>query len=209
MDSKIPDNNKIKALIFDLGNVLIKVNFDRMLINQIKEQMGSTAHEVMESAYNDALFQKFCTGKMSRKTFYKKLNIKFDLELSYNQFISKWCDIFEPIKGMPELLSDLRKIYTIGLLSDTDPIHWEYLLNTYPFLRSIKNPTLSFEAGYMKPNPEIYNIALENINHYPNECLFIDDRLINVEGAKAIGMKAVQYTDINTLKHFLKGSRLI
>ena len=202
-------NNKIKAIIFDLGNVLIKVRFDRMLINQVKEQMGRTAHEVMEAAYNDDLFQKFCTGKMTQELFHKSINKRFNLELSYDQFIDKWCDIFEPIQGMAELLSDLRKKYTIGLLSDTDPIHWEYVLNAYPFLQSIANPTLSFEAGYMKPDPEIYRIAAENVRHHPGECLFIDDRQINVDGARAMGMRAVQFIDIIALKNFLHDSIML
>ncbi|MBN1407553.1 MAG: HAD family phosphatase [Calditrichaceae bacterium] len=200
-------NDDIKAIIFDLGNVLIKVNFDRMLINRVKEQMGSTAHEVMEAAYNDDLFQEFCTGKMNGESFHNALNARFNLNYSYDQFKEKWCDIFEPIKGMPELLSALRKNYKIGLLSDTDPIHWQYVLNAYPFLHTIQNPTLSFEAGYMKPNPQIYRIAAENIGHRPGDCLFIDDRQINVDGAQAAGMKAVQFTNINKLKNFLFNSK--
>ena len=202
-------NNKIKAIIFDLGNVLIKVRFDRMLINQVKEQMGRTAHEVMEAAYNDDLFQKFCTGKMTQELFHKSINERFNLELSYDQFIDKWCDIFEPIQGMAELLSKLKEKYVIGLLSDTDPIHWQYVLKSFPFLKSIKNPTLSFEAGYMKPNPEIYRLAAENVRHRPGECLFIDDRQINVDGARAAGINAVLFTDIIELKRFLCNSKLL
>ncbi|MEJ2544849.1 MAG: HAD family phosphatase [Calditrichaceae bacterium] len=207
MELKTSDK-KIRAIIFDLGNVLIKVNFDRMLINQVKEQMGKSAHEVMEAAYNDDLFQKFCTGKMSKEVFHEAINERFNLELSYDQFIYKWCDIFEPINGMPELISRLQENYTIGLLSDTDPIHWDYLLYTYPFLKSIKNPTLSFETGYMKPSPEIYHIAAKNVLQHPNDCLFIDDRLVNVNGAQELGMKAFHFIDLERLINFLKKSKL-
>lgn len=202
-------NNEIKAMIFDLGNVLIKVDFERMLINKVKEHIGTTTHEVMERAYNDDLFKQFCIGKIDSLLFHKKLSARFKLNMSYEKFKEKWCDIFEPIEGMPELLSQLGKNYAIGLLSDTDPIHWHYILKKYSFLRSIKKPTLSFEAGYMKPSPELYRIAAENINCDIKECLFIDDRLVNVEGAKAIGMRAIQFLSLSQLKNFLYKSKLI
>ena len=202
-------DNEIKAIIFDLGNVLIKVDFERMLINQMKDQLGSTAQEVMETAYNDDLFRKFCTGKISPASFHQKLSAKFNLNMSYEIFKVKWCDIFEPIGGMPELLSELSKNYKIGLLSDTDPIHWQYVLNKYQFLQSIKNPTLSFEAGYMKPSPELYRMASENTKCKIRECLFIDDRFVNVEGARAAGMEAVQFKELKQLKNFLHELKLI
>jgi FMN phosphatase YigB (HAD superfamily) len=209
MELNTVKNNEIKAIIFDLGNVLIKVNFERMLINKVKEQIGNTAYKVMEAAYNDDLFKQFCTGKINPVSFHQKLSARLNLNMSYEVFKRKWCDIFEPIEGMPELLSQLSKNYAIGLLSDTDPIHWQYVLQKYPFLQSIKRPTLSFETGYMKPSPKLYRMAAENINCDIKECLFIDDRFVNVEGAKAIGMKAIQFIDLSQLKNFLKELKLI
>ena len=209
MELKTSGNNKIKAIIFDLGNVLIRVKFEKMLINQVKEQMGSTAQDMMESAYDDGLFQKFCTGKITKEAFHETMNKRFNLELTYSQFVTKWCNIFEPIEGMPDLLSNLGTLYTIGLLSDTDSIHWQYIVTEYPFLKTIKNPTLSFKTGYMKPNPEIYRIAAENVGYHPNKCLFIDDRQINVEGAQAAGMKAIQFTDLDALNNVLNDSGLL
>ena len=209
MESHTNPKNEIKAIIFDLGNVLIKVDFDRMLINQIKESIGGTALEVMEAAYNDILFRQFCTGMIDSLKFYEELSKRYNLNMSFEKFKEKWCNIFELIDGMPELLTELGKKFKIGLLSDTDPIHWQFVLDNYPFLRSIKNPTLSFETGYMKPNPELYQIAAGNVNHSVEECLFIDDRLINVEGAQKAGMKAVEYLNAEQLKKYLEQIGLI
>lgn len=202
-------DKKIKAIIFDLGNVLIKVDFERMLINQTRQNPGSTAHEIMEAAYNDDLFKNFCKGEIDPLTFYKKLIQRFDLTLSYNEFREKWCDIFEPDYVIAEFVHDLSKKYKIGLLSDTDPIHWEYVLEKFTFLQSIKNPTLSFKTGYMKPHPEIYRIAAKNLNCPLTSCLFIDDRAVNVEGAINTGMTALQFQNIESLKINLQHMRLL
>ena len=105
---------------------------------------------------------------------------------------------------MSEMLSKLSKEYKIGLLSDTDPIHWQFVLKNYVFLQSIENPTLSFEAGYMKPHPELYHIAADNVKYPLKECLFIDDRKANVEGAQKLGMKAVQFEDTEQFKNYLR-----
>lgn len=195
-------NNKIKAIIFDLGNVLIKVDFERMLINHTNDTTGKSAHEIMESAHNDDLFRQFCTGELDSEEFYKRLNKRYNLNMSFQLFKEKWCDIFELVEGMPELVADLSHNFKIGLLSDTDPIHWQYVLSEYPFLQSIENPTLSYEVGYMKPHPDMFKLAAKNVKHSFNECLFIDDRRINVEGARKRGIHAIQFENLKQIKDY-------
>jgi putative hydrolase of the HAD superfamily len=209
MELKTSDNNKIKAIIFDLGNVLIKVDFERMLINHTKDATGNSAHEITESAYNDDLFKQFCTGELSSEKFYKKLNKRYNLDISIQLFKEKWCDIFELVEGMSELVAELSSNFKIGLLSDTDPIHWQYVLREYPFLQSIENPTLSYKVGYMKPHPDMYKLAAKNVKQSPNECLFIDDQQVNVEGAQKVGMHAVQFENQKQIKNFLISAGLL
>ena len=199
MESNIR-NNKIRAIIFDLGNVLIKVNFEKMLINQVKEKIGSTSQEIMEAAYKDELFKDFCSGKIDTQAFYRKLIDRLNLSINYSKFQEKWCDIFEPMDGMDNLINQLKNDFKIGLLSDTDPLHWRHVLSKFQFLQSIENPTLSYETGCMKPHPSIYRIATKNVNYPADSCLFIDDRAVNVEGAIKAGMKAIQFKGVNSLK---------
>jgi len=58
----------------------------------------------------------------------------------------------------------------------------------------------SFEHGMAKPDPAIYRLVLEKLNVRPDESLFLDDKLLNVEAAQTLGMKAIQFTTIDRLR---------
>ncbi|MEJ2055219.1 MAG: HAD family phosphatase [Calditrichaceae bacterium] len=197
-------NNQIKAIIFDLGNVLIHVDFENMLINRADNKLNRSPKEVVEAAYADELFKQFCRGDIGPTAFYKRLIKKYSLNMSYAAFEERWCDIFKPVEGMSQLLDILRPNFKIGLLSDTDPIHWRYVSKKYPYLQSIDNPSLSFELGYMKPHPKTYIKAAENVGEPVQNCLFIDDRMVNVDGALKTGMKAVHFENIEQLRSELR-----
>ena len=118
---------------------------------------------------------------------------RYQIEPDFEIFKQLWCKIFYTMEGMEELVSKLDSRVTIGLLSDTDPIHWEYIRTTWPWIGAIENPTLSYEVGTMKPNAGIYLAAARNVDTAPEHCLFIDDLEVNVEGARAVGMHAISF----------------
>ena len=59
---------------------------------------------------------------------------------------------------------------------------------------------VSGEVGLVKPDPAIYRLALERFGLSPGSCVFVDDRAVNVDGARAVGMRAVRFTDAATLR---------
>lgn len=64
--------------------------------------------------------------------------------------------------------------------------------------------TLSYQVGYAKPSPEIFNVHLKEMGIMPQDAVFIDDRESNCEGARAVGMQAIAYQNIEQLKEELK-----
>ena len=198
-------NNKKRAetdiaIIFDLGRVLIDVDFTRGLFKYYQRDGFHRESEIIERIFRDDLFIAFATGKLSPHKLYKSLIQKYKLSLAYDQFVKEWCDIFSPMDGMEELVREIAAHYPIGLLSDTDPLHWNYCLQTYPYLNLFKRPTLSYEVGALKPDPICYLTAAKNIGKQPQACLFIDDREINVNGARRAGMKSIQFIGVDELK---------
>ncbi len=71
----------------------------------------------------------------------------------------------------------------------------EYLKNTYQFWTLFDGAAVSAELGLLKPQPEIYQALLSNYGLKASETVFLDDMPYNVEGAKAVGMAAIQFTD--------------
>jgi len=79
------------------------------------------------------------------------------------------------------------------LLSNTNPIHFEMIRAAYPHLRHFHRLVLSHEVKAMKPAPEIYRAAIDAAQCRPEECFFTDDILEYVEGARLMGIDAVQF----------------
>ena len=71
-------------------------------------------------------------------------------------------------------------------------------------INQIKNPTLSYEIGVMKPNPAIYLAATENVGTPPEHCLFVDDLQDNVDGAQAVGMQGIRFENATRLSRYFK-----
>ncbi len=202
--------NTIKAVIFDLGRVIIDVKFNPQTLKFFGIDSDTRdAEKILGKAFQNELFRKFNAGRISAKEFYRAFNKQFDLNLDYEAFAQKWCDIFEPVEGMEELFLKVKQKLPVGILSDTDVLHWNYCLKNFPFLRLIEKPTLSFEIGALKPDAICFRKAAQNVGYLPEQCLFIDDRPVNVEGARRTGMQAIVFENAARLKEELKSFGII
>ena len=199
----------IKAVIFDLGRVLIDVDLKRGIIGHLSGSKNKDDQEIISEVFQNDLFILFSTGKISPEEIYYAMTERYQFDFTYESFVSVWCDIFSPIEGMERVVEKLGKEYPLGLLSDTDPLHWNYVLKSYPFLRQFKSPVLSYEIGALKPAPVCYDLAAKSVNARHEECLFIDDRDINVEGAIKAGMQAIRFQGPSELETELKKRKLL
>lgn len=196
---------EISAVIFDLGRVLVDWDITQSIWDLIREEVGPTGDPGPRRRKWERLYAELATGRLTPEEFYKKLKDQVAMQVDYDQFVKSWCEIFFPMQGMEELFAEVEKRVAVGLLSDTDPIHWDYLLPLYPFLKRIKNPTLSFEIGHMKPAPEAYLAAARDVGFPPERCFFTDDKPENIEGARQVGMDAELFGGVGDLRSRLVG----
>lgn len=157
----------------------------------------------------DPLLAQLDTGVLSFEQFYEALVRQYDYTGSLTEFKFSWCDIFAPMPNIEPLLPKLQDKVKLGLLSNTDPLHWHYLQHEYPFLQKFVNPTLSFEVGLLKPAAEIYLKAAENVKTPPQQCLFIDDLEVNIEGARCVGMQALHFISAIQLQRDLEAMGIL
>lgn len=195
--------NKFEAVIFDLGNVLLKLDFLNGPVSLFTGTV-SDPKDIINDLYNEQLFTDYNKGLLSPHQFYKEIISKFNLNIEYKEFSAKWCDIFIPIPGMEELVNDISQNYKTGLLSDTDPLHWQYCLEQFPYLKIFEKPSVSYEIGNLKPAAVNYITAAKNVDTLPEKCVFIDDREKNVKGAREAGMEAVHFISFEQLRSELK-----
>ncbi|MBN1818696.1 MAG: HAD family phosphatase [Sedimentisphaerales bacterium] len=186
--------SSVEAVIFDLGRVLVDVDIRRLSHSVLAQWPDKDPEQVAEQVMKDNLMVRYNTGQIRPEEFHAALCKKYGLSIGYEEFARLWCGIFRPMEGMEEIVYRLQDRIRLGLLSDTDPLHWSYLSCNFPFLSVFSQPTLSFQVGVMKPDKQIYLQASRNVGTPLEKCLYIDDLSINVSGAKAAGMQAVQFT---------------
>ena len=198
----------IEAIIFDLGRVLISIDSTLLVEKLFKGFDKNDPQFVQRTMHNEHMIE-FNTGRIGPETFHQYMCSDFGLDMDYNTFVPLWCSIFYTMDGMEELVLQLQGHVKLGLLSDTDPVHWPYVKKKWPWLNVFKKPTLSFEIGLMKPDPHIFLIAAQNVDTPPEKCLYIDDLQANVEGARAVGMTAVQFKSVRQLQKLLQDKCII
>ncbi|KAF9297047.1 hypothetical protein BGZ74_010040 [Mortierella antarctica] len=203
----------IKNLIFDLGNVILRL--DQQATARGFKDLGATSFPNLAQHGNHATIVDYETGKISAKEFRKtvRANIGLPATVSDEQFDQAWnAMLLDFPKGRLELMRTLKEDfgYKVYLLSNTNAIHIEYVdkicLKDYkedslhPFFDKVY---YSHDIGYRKPSAEAFEVILKDQGLEAGETLFLDDMPENVAAAKACGLQAAQ-VDAETDLSFLQ-----
>jgi putative hydrolase of the HAD superfamily len=97
------------------------------------------------------------------------------------------------------MLAGIHARHRLLLLSNTDAIHYGWVMEKYPIMRHFDHCVLSFELGLRKPEPAIYEEAIRQAECSPSETFFTDDLAENVAGARLAGIDAVQFQSLEQL----------
>ena len=186
----------IKNIIFDLGGVLINLDFNKT--TQAFRELGFPHFENMYSQFKvDQLFEKLETGKISQKEFYTVLlkigNVRLVAEDIKNAWNSLLLDFREDSLAY---LDTLKKDYKIFLLSNTNIIHYDAFneilqkqLGHHSLEGYFTKTYYSHLIGLRKPNNDVFEFVLRDAGITAADTLFIDDTAINVEAAKEMGFR--------------------
>lgn len=189
---------KFKNIIFDLGGVILDVDYN--LTRTAFEKLGVTHFDEMYSQANaDKLFQKLETGEITDDIFYKEFNRCTGLQLSDEEIRKAWDAMLLYFRGKSlEFLERIRPRYKTYLLSNTNYVHIAAFKETLHQQIGVKTleeyfdeAFYSCEIGLRKPDAACYEWVLKNLKIEPDETLFIDDSLHNIQGAKKAGLQTI------------------
>ena len=179
---------QIENIIFDLGNVLIDVDFE------VFYQKLGYVPEATDLVKAKHFITKFEAGQIAVDDFIEELNNHWNLQLSVDEFKLIWTNLFSANQQMIDLAEDLSQKYPVYILSNTDEIHFPYIWNNFPELHFFRDRLLlSYKLGTVKPNSQIYQIACQKYDLTPESTIFIDDKAENIEAARKIGFNGIVY----------------
>jgi putative hydrolase of the HAD superfamily len=194
----------IKAIIFDLGNVIVPFDFKRGYA-AMEPVCCYPAAEIPKRIGATDLVRRFESGHVAPEEFVREISATLSMNVDYERFCEMFSTIFLPDTLIPEsLLQGLRARYRLLLLSNTNAIHWPMLERTYPLLGQFHDRVLSFEVGRLKPEPEIFREAVSRAGCRPEECFFTDDVEAYVAGAKREGIDAVRFESQEQIEQELR-----
>lgn len=182
----------IRALIFDLGNVLL--NYDaHKAARRFARACNVSLLKVWLHFFTSPTEKAYTRGEISTYEFYRHAKRALDFPVPYRTFRHYWNDIFTENAGMDSLLARLARRYPLYLISNTNRMHFEHVKRKFKILRHFKRTFPSHELGHRKPDREIYEKVLKRIRLAPEETVFIDDHPKFVRGARRVGMHALRF----------------
>jgi putative hydrolase of the HAD superfamily len=182
-----------KAILFDLGRVLVPFEFNRAY-REMEALTGLPAAGIRERLAATNLFREFETGNMEPEAFASAVMQVLEFQCDMPEFARIWNSIFLPETLIPEAaIRNLRLRYRLILVSNTNRLHFEMLEKNYSIFQYFSGYILSYQVRAMKPDPAFYAAALQMAGCLPEECVFIDDLPENVAGARHAGFDGIVF----------------
>lgn len=194
----------IQTVISDLGGVI--VFFDNQIFYEKMANFSPFAQEeIGKLAFAESgLRESFDKGEITPQEFYGRAVQKLEAHIGYDKFFSLYNDVFSLNPPVLEIMKRLKGKYRLVLLSNTDVMRYGFVKQEFPEVMIFDEYVLSFEVGFMKPHPQIYREALKKAGTKAEECVFIDDREENIQGAEELALKGILFESQTNLESLLQ-----
>ena len=205
--------SKIKNIIFDLGNVVIDIDFD-LTFGAFAKLMNVSLEEATKRMEALRVYDRVERGEFTDEEFSSFLKEGLGLDNTHEEIIEAWNSLLlELPAARVDLIQDLNVKYGIYCLSNTSHPHivaCNHILRQSTGIGDLKHifdtAYFSYEIAMRKPDLEIYEFVLKDIDALPEEVLFLDDNLDNIKAAASLGIQTihVDITKNETILDYLK-----
>ncbi len=195
----------IKVLLFDLGNVIIQVDFARAI--KVWSDYAKINPAVLKARFKfDASYERHERGEIMGAAYFASLQEVLGINLTNAQLEEGWNAIYEgEVAGIRQWLDKAKPFFSIYAFSNTNLTHWLYARQHYgEVLGLFEKVFISCELKRRKPHPEAFEAVVSAIGVKADEILFFDDLLENVLGARAAGLQAVHVQTFEDTKKTLE-----
>jgi glucose-1-phosphatase len=185
--------NQIKAIIFDVGGVLIRTE-DREPRQKMAERLGLSYQDLYTDVFDSEMAARATIGELDEMEIWDHVRDKFNLEPNeMEEFRRNFWAGDRLDHELIEFIRSLRNDYRVGLLSNAWSGTRASLTDNYAFLDAFDVTIFSAEVRMKKPDSGIYNRVLKELEVEPHEAVFVDDFEENVLAARQLGLHAVHF----------------
>jgi len=167
--------SRYRAIIFDIGRVLIRVDVSRATTG-LTEDVTLSPEEIWSSLVKDPHWIDWQEGRISPRDWHLHLTRRLGGKLSFEQFVETWNSALDPIPLQDgDFLKKLARNHRLALLSNTDPLHVAHMEKAFAFFEHFPARIYSCRVGTSKPSPLIYKEALQACKVRAQDAVYIDD----------------------------------
>lgn len=187
----------IRNIVFDVGDVLLHFDIDSGLEKVFPDYTPEQRQELKNIIFHAETWKEMDRGTLSESAYFDRLRQEYPHQAEDITKAEKgWYECFTPIAGTVALMGRLRENgYRLLVLSNFPEKAFQEMTRRYLFLRDFDGGVVSYQMHLLKPDPEIYQALIYRERIVPEETVFVDDKLENVEGAAAAGLRAFQLKD--------------
>ncbi len=194
---------RYEYIVFDLGNTLIR--FDHNIsANKIAKAFNLDAKSIYDAFFDSGLTGPFECGKLSSAEFHAKASELFGFNLSYDDFVNIWNDIFWEDMEACALARELKKRYKLILLSNISMLHFEHIRKKFDIINIFDELVLSYQVGATKPDREIFDEVVARAGGNRAGLFYTDDRQDLIDAALALGIDSVKFENADKLRIVMK-----
>ncbi|MDJ0684077.1 MAG: HAD family phosphatase [Alphaproteobacteria bacterium] len=185
----------VKALLFDIGNVILSIDVGRAAAHWPFPEPGGV-RDFAAALAEDPVHHRYERGEIDDAAFFAHLRGLLDADLSDTAIRAGWNSIFAgPVPGVEAVLAQARGKYPLYALSNTNNAHAAHFLEAYAELfAAFDTLFLSHRIGGRKPEPAAFEHVAQAVGLTPAEILLFDDLDANIAAARALGFQTVHVT---------------
>jgi len=155
--------------------------------------------------------RRFERGTCTPEDFAAGVVADWGLSVSGKAFLAEFREwLVGPLPGAEELVSETRAAgVPVAVLSNTNKVHWEAGAGRWPLVGMFDRAFLSFEVGMVKPDREIFDHVVADLQVEPGRVLFLDDNRLNVDEASAVGLQAARVVGVSEARQALTAAGVL
>lgn len=198
METRIRMETMVKAVIFDMGGVIVDLDMD-LCVRNFKQKAGfADIEDYLDIYHQKGFISDFEEGTLDEEGFFDEClrhcpegTTRADIEHSFQSLLTG------ANKDVVKQIRELSKTCELYVLSNNNPVctrRFMDILDEEGIRDLFKGMYFSFRMKMLKPGREIYEAVIADIGHSPEEMLFVDDSASNIKGAETVGLRTLLYT---------------
>ena len=195
------------VVLFDLGGVLV----DFGGVEAMKELSGITDDDELWHRWLTCRWvREFERGGCSPDEFAAGVVADWELAITPAEYIESFASwLGGPLPGAVELVAETKAVVTTGCLSNTNALHWARSFSQWAVIDALEHRFLSYELGAVKPDRDVFDRVADRLDAPRDRILFLDDNLVNVEGAREAGFRSERAKGVDEARAVLEAAGVL